>query len=135
MAEYVELSQEECADRLADRHFGRIALHGRDGLSVYPVNYTWSDGHVAIRTNPGAKLDGIAQSEVAFEIDEIDEAARTGWSVLVRGVGYEVTDSIDGISTEMRELPVDTWAPGGNEHWIRIEPRSITGRRVQPDRV
>lgn len=132
MAEFVELSAEECARLLALRRFGRVAVNGSDGLVIFPVNYMWSDGHVAIRTNPGTQLCAMAQHEVAFEIDETDEAARTGWSVLVTGMSYEVTDSVDGVSTEMRGLPVDTWAPGRNECWLRIEPHSVTGRRVQP---
>lgn len=133
MAEFVDLNPEECAQLLGRHHFGRIAVRESDGLAIYPVNYTWYDGHVAIRTSRGRKLIEMAQSEVAFEIDAIDEPARTGWSVLVTGAGYEVTDSVDDVSKEMRELPVDTWVPGSNECWLRIEPRSITGRRVQPE--
>ena len=117
---------------LSSHHFGRIAINGDQGLEVFPVNYMWRDGHVAIRTSRGRKLTDVAQNEVAFEIDGIDEAARTGWSVLVVGAGYEVTDSIDEASEEIRALPVDTWAPGENSCWLRIEPRAVTGRRVQP---
>lgn len=133
MPEFSDLTRQECTDLLAGHHFGRIAVHDGTGLAIFPVNYTWSDGHVAIRTGPDRKINLVAQSQVAFEIDEVDETTRTGWSVLVTGVGYEVTDSIDDASQVMRSVPVDTWAPGGNERWLRVEPRSITGRRIQPD--
>lgn len=132
MAEFVDLSPEECARLLDSHHFGRVAVNGQDGLAIFPVNYTWDRGHVAIRTNPGSHVSDMAQKQVAFEIDRVDDEARTGWSVLVAGVAYEVTDSIDEVSEEMRDLPVDTWVPGEHKCWLRIEPRSITGRRVQP---
>jgi hypothetical protein len=69
---------------------------------------------------------------VAFEVDEVDEGARSGWSVLVTGAGYEVTDAIDVVGVSARAFPVDTWAPGSKAHWIRVEPQAITGRRVRP---
>ncbi len=116
---------------LSSHRFGRIAVHGRDGLAIFPVNYVWSQGRVAIRTRPGTKLAAAAQSEVAFEIDEIDEAARRGWSVLVTGAGYEVTDTLDEESRALRHLPVEPWAPGERSSWLRIEPRAITGRMVK----
>ncbi len=124
------LSPEECVALLSSHHFGRIAVHGPDGLAIFPVNYVWGDGRVAIRTRPGTKLAAAAQSEVAFEIDGIDEAAREGWSVLVSGHGYEATDTIDEASRALRDLPVETWAPGERSSWLRIEPRAITGRMV-----
>ncbi len=116
---------------LSSHRFGRIAVHGRDGLAIFPVNYVWSQGRVAIRTRPGTKLAAAAQSEVAFEIDGIDEAARQGWSVLVTGAGYEVTDTLDEESRALRDLPVQPWAPGERSSWLRIEPRAITGRMVK----
>lgn len=125
------LSRERCEDLLASHHFGRIAVHGRDGLAIFPVNYVWLEGRVAIRTRPGTKLAAAAQSEVAFEIDEVDEDARQGWSVLVTGTGYEVTDTLDDESRALRAVQVEPWAPGERGSWLRIEPRSITGRMVQ----
>jgi uncharacterized protein len=48
---------------------------------------------VVFRTGEGTKLDAaIVGSRVAFEVDETDAAARTGWSVVVRGEAVEVTD-------------------------------------------
>lgn len=127
-----ELAEPECRQLLAAHHFGRLAVANDDGPLVLPVNYVYDEGHVVIRTDPGTKLDRSAQGRVAFEIDEIDEPSRIGWSVLVTGAGYDVTDSIDHASVSARGFPVDTWAPGDKAHWIRIEPQSITGRRLRP---
>jgi nitroimidazol reductase NimA-like FMN-containing flavoprotein (pyridoxamine 5'-phosphate oxidase superfamily) len=127
------LAIEECSALLSGHHVGRIGLNGPDGPAIFPVNYVWEGGHVVIRTDPGTKVAGSAQSVVAFEIDGIDEAARAGWSVLVVGTAYEVTDSIDSVSEAVRRLPVDPWAPGDKATFLRIEPRSVTGRAVTPE--
>lgn len=127
-----DLAEADCADLLGSHHFGRIGVVSDGEPLIFPVNYLYRDGRAAIRTDPGTKLAAAAMGNVALEIDEIDEASRTGWSVLVKGVGYDVTESIDQESAEMRRFPVDTWASGAKASWIRIEPRSVTGRRVSP---
>ncbi len=127
-----ELTEEECTELLGAHHFGRIGLVYSGTQLIFPVNYVFEDGRVAIRTAPGTKLAAAAQGHVAFEIDGIDETARTGWSVLVSGVGYEVTDAVDEASEDLRRFPVDTWAPGQRSHWIRVEPTNISGRRLRP---
>jgi uncharacterized protein len=129
---FEELSEPECIELLAGHHFGRLGVVSDGSVVIFPVNYVFADGRVAIRTDPGTKLSAAALGRVAFEIDEVDEPARTGWSVLLQGTGYDVTDSIDTASVQVRQFPVDTWAPGDKASWLRIEPKSITGRRIRP---
>jgi uncharacterized protein len=129
---FEELSETECTELLADHHFGRLGVVSDGSVVIFPVNYVFADGRVAIRTDPGTKLSAAALGRVAFEIDAVDEPARTGWSVLLQGTGYDVTDSIDTASEQMRQFPVDTWAPGHKASWLRLEPSSITGRRIRP---
>jgi uncharacterized protein len=126
------LSEAECRELLASHHFGRIGVVIDHHPVILPVNYVFEGGRVAIRTDPGTKLTAAAQGQVAFEVDEIDEPSRTGWSVLIAGVGYDVTDALDAMSEQLRTFPVDTWAPGQKSCWIRIEAEAITGRRIRP---
>jgi uncharacterized protein len=128
---YEELTETECAELLAGQHFGRLGVVSDGSVEIFPVNYVFAHGRVAIRTDPGTKLTAAALGRVAFEIDAVDEGARTGWSVLLKGAGYDVTDSMDSASEEVRQFPVDTWAPGERANWLRIEPTSITGRRIR----
>jgi nitroimidazol reductase NimA-like FMN-containing flavoprotein (pyridoxamine 5'-phosphate oxidase superfamily) len=125
------LSRAECLELLAGQHFGRIGVVADGRPIILPVNYVFEDGHVAVRTDPGTKLTAAAQGHVAFEVDQIDESSRTGWSVLVTGVGYDVTDALDATSVAAREFPVDTWVPGQRSHWIRIETEQVSGRRLR----
>jgi len=86
---------------------------------------------VVFRTDEGSKLDAACRgSRVAFEIDGTDAAARTGWSVLVRGEAIEVTDPAE--LARLRKLPLDPWAPGAKTHYVRILPAALTGRLIRP---
>ena len=60
---------------------------------IRPVNYVFDDRSqsVVFRTGRGSKFHALLRSaNAAFEIDGIDERARTGWSVVMRGVTDEV---------------------------------------------
>jgi hypothetical protein len=100
---------------------------------IFPVNYVFDQDLVVFRTDPGSKLDAAAEREaVAFEVDAIDEATRTGWSVVVRGSLAEITDPAD--LARLRALPLYPWAPGEKTRYVRVRPLSITGRRIKiPD--
>ena len=128
---YEEIAEAECLDLLASGGFGRLAVVAGGRPEIFPVNYVFDDGRVAIRTDPGTKLTAAALAKVAFEIDRVDEAEHTGWSVVVRGTAYDISESVDEVSRLMRDLPVHTWAPGDKSAWIRIEADTVTGRRIR----
>jgi nitroimidazol reductase NimA-like FMN-containing flavoprotein (pyridoxamine 5'-phosphate oxidase superfamily) len=98
---------------------------------VFPVNFVLDRNMVVFRTDEGTKLDAAARGcRVAFEIDGTDEAARSGWSVLIRGEATEVTDPAE--LARLRKLRVSPWAPGAKTHYVRILPAKLTGRRIWP---
>ena len=124
----------ECSRLLQTRQIGRLAFVVRSQPLVLPVNYTVDDGTIVLRTGLGAKLANAPLAKVAFEVDEIDETSREGWSVLVQGVGQDITTSIDPCSERLRSLAPRPWAGGAREHYIRVVPREISGRRVRDGR-
>ena len=65
---------------------------------------------------------------VCFEVDGTDPVARRGWSVMVKGRAVEVAGG-DNIA-RLTGLDLRYWAPGEKQHWIRIEPEQVTGRRI-----
>jgi uncharacterized protein len=88
-----ELDDTECRRLLVERHLGRLAIPDFGGPVIFPVNYVFDQDLVVFRTDPGSKLDAATEREsVAFEVDAIDEATRTGWSVVVRGTLADITD-------------------------------------------
>ncbi len=128
----LELSREECLRLLASHSFGRLAVNMGDGPPVIrPVNYLFdkSSQSVVFRTAPGSKFHALLRSaDAAFEIDGIDEISRTGWSVIIRGVTDELTDS--NHIRRLDRLGLEPWAPGRKRHWTQIRAWTVSGRRI-----
>jgi nitroimidazol reductase NimA-like FMN-containing flavoprotein (pyridoxamine 5'-phosphate oxidase superfamily) len=96
---------------------------------VFPVNFVLDRYTVVFRTEEGTKRHAAScGGKVCFEADGTDEAARSGWSVLVRGEITAVTDPDE--LARLRELPLRPWAPGARDHYARILPAVLTGRRI-----
>jgi nitroimidazol reductase NimA-like FMN-containing flavoprotein (pyridoxamine 5'-phosphate oxidase superfamily) len=124
-----ELTRDECFSLLGGQHLGRVVLVDDRGPIALPVNFVLDQHTVLFRTDEGTKLDvAVRRGRVAFQIDGVNEATRTGWSVLVRGEAKEVTDPDELVL--VRRLPLYPWAPGAKGHYIRILPTSLTGRRI-----
>ncbi|MDQ6935138.1 MAG: pyridoxamine 5'-phosphate oxidase family protein [Actinomycetota bacterium] len=118
-----ELTEPECQDLLRSKQVGRLGFTTPEGPQIIPVNYVYDDDAITFRT---AAYNNIALhvpgQRVAFEVDEVDDFLRAGWSVL--GVG----------KAEHAESPhesVEPWAPGVRVLHIRISSVKLTGRRVQ----
>ncbi len=124
-----ELTRSECFELLANEHLGRVAVVDDLGPVVFPVNFVLDRHTVVFRTEAGTKLHAARRgSRVCFEVDGTDAAARTGWSVIVRGEVIEVTDRAE--LARLRELPLQVWAPGARNRYVRILPAALTGRRI-----
>jgi nitroimidazol reductase NimA-like FMN-containing flavoprotein (pyridoxamine 5'-phosphate oxidase superfamily) len=124
-----ELTRSECFELLANTHLGRLAVVDDRGPVVFPVNFVLDRHTVVFRTEAGTKLHAASRGSLAcFEVDGTDAAAHTGWSVIVRGEVTEVTDPAE--LARLRELPLQAWAPGPRNRYVRILPAVLTGRRI-----
>ncbi|MFE0477322.1 helix-turn-helix domain-containing protein [Streptomyces sp. NPDC058947] len=126
---FTELTEAECRSLLATHGVGRLAVPADTGPLVVPVNYQVAEGAIVYRTEPGttpAQADG---HQVAFEVDRIDEAFSEGWSVLVRGPARAVTDPDEAARLDEQAFTTP-WAGGPRDLWLRIEPVTVTGRRI-----
>lgn len=131
-----ELSSSECLRLLGNHSFGRLAFMDHVGVlpMIMPVNYVLCADLVTFRTGAGSKLGNALRGEpVAFEVDGLDPADTTGWSVVVRGHAEVVTDSLELAS--LWDTPLQPWAPGAKTHYIRIQPRRISGRRIRQPHI
>ena len=127
------LTAEECYLLLATQQVGRLGVNAEHYPLIFPVNYGLDHGVVVIRTAPGTKLAAASHANVTFEVDQIDQLTRTGWSVLVRGLAEEVTEEHRAELLERtRASGVQPWSPGEHGHWLRLIPHAITGRRIVP---
>jgi hypothetical protein len=82
--EFSEIPKDECLQLLSQRSVGRLAVVRMGRPLIFPVNYAFDGEVVVFRTDPGQKLSGSLLRKVAFEVDDVDEAAGTGWSVLLQ---------------------------------------------------
>ncbi|HEY8480926.1 MAG TPA: pyridoxamine 5'-phosphate oxidase family protein [Spirillospora sp.] len=123
------LDRQEALSLLSRAPIGRIVFTDRALPAVQPVNFVFDGTHIVIRTSRTSRLAAAATGTVvAFEIDEFDAAAETGWSVVVVGPARGVTAPAE--VRRLRRLPLRTWAPGERDHYIRLRPELVTGRRI-----
>ena len=132
-ADRTEIPVGECYRLLRTQQVGRLGVNAEHYPLIFPVNYGMDGETIVIRTSPGTKLSAAQHANVTFEVDEIDQFARSGWSVLVRGVAEEVgPEHRAELVARTHATGVQPWAPGEHGHWLRVIPTSITGRRIVP---
>ena len=91
--ELVELTRSECLGLFADGVIGRVIFTDHALPTVQPVNYLLDGEEIIFRTANGSKLAAATRNAVvAFQVDEFDTTARSGWTVLGVGEAYEVVD-------------------------------------------
>lgn len=127
--ELEKLSDEECWWHLAEKTVGRLAVSVANRPDIFPVNYRLDGETIVVKTAPGFKLAAATLGNgVAFEVDQLDETERTGWSVVVHGQATEVERLEDLLDAD--DLHVEPWAGGTKNHYIRIHPKIVSGRRI-----
>lgn len=131
-----ELTEQESLRLIAQAEIGRIGFSGRFGPVVLPVNFKVVDGAVVFRTEERGPLGedlrtGIPDAEykVAFEIDDINAAEQSGWSVLIQGAAHLVDDEAERAT--MAAAGISPWVGGERDLYVGIKPTRISGRRVR----
>ena len=123
------LREEECLGLLGTGTLGRIGVTMGALPAIFPVNYGLVDGAIFFYTGDGVKLRAALEGAVvAFEVDHIDGAGRTGWSVMVIGLAEEVHDAWE--LAAVGRLDLRPLAGGDRNHVVRIRPQFVSGRRV-----
>jgi nitroimidazol reductase NimA-like FMN-containing flavoprotein (pyridoxamine 5'-phosphate oxidase superfamily) len=127
------LDPTECLRLIPAGGIGRLAYTSSYGPVVIPVGYKLSDGGIVFRTVLDSPTDedlrtGIqgADYKVSFEVEDIDQEARTGWFVLIQGPVRHMDPDDDRVSvwdTASRSSRRPTY-----EHFMIITPSVITGR-------
>lgn len=123
-----ELSKAEALRRLSSVPFGRVVFSRGALPAIRPVNHLVDDGQVIIGSDEGDAIVGGAGAwrgtVLAYEADDLDHAARAGWSVVVTGLARLVDDSRE--AARYREA-LRPWLAGEMGHVIRIDTEIVTG--------
>jgi len=120
----------ECLRLLASVPVGRVAFHADGEVVVLPVNHLVDGQNIVFRTAPGSKLSAAENAGiVAFEADDYDAQAKSGWSVVVNGqaeILYADTET-----QRLNEVGLRPWASAVDRpFWIRIRPITVSGRQI-----
>lgn len=125
-----ELDRAECLRLLGSMAVGRIVFTEGALPAIRPVNYLLDGEEIVFRTAAGSALAvATRHSVVAFEVDEIDAANHTGWSVVVIGQAYEIGD-IDRL-VRLADPGNASWAPKRSAHTIAVPINQLSGRRLE----
>jgi uncharacterized protein len=123
------LSRDECMRLMGSVAVGRIVYTRQALPAVELVNFALDDGDIIIRTDAGGKLAAATRGAVvAFEADSVDDAGHAGWSVTIVGQARAVTEEAE--LRHLERIALTPWAPGRRDHFIRISPVIVNGRRV-----
>src|SRR5216683_7841025 len=125
-----QLPRDECLQLMASVPVGRVIYTRRALPAAELVNCALDHGDIVIRTDRSGKLAAAARGAVvAFEADCLDPAQQAGWSVTAIGPSQEVTDAEE--IGRLQKMGLTSWAPGAREHFIRISPVMLNGRRLR----
>jgi nitroimidazol reductase NimA-like FMN-containing flavoprotein (pyridoxamine 5'-phosphate oxidase superfamily) len=125
--EFRPMSPRRCQELLESQNIGRVAWQAADGPQILPVTYACHDGTIIFRTSPHGLLSELVRpTDVALEIDELDQQSRQGWSVVVQGRAQGIAEPDQLV--RMWTVGVVPWASGVRNVFIQIIPHRITGR-------
>lgn len=126
--QFSALSEPRCRELLQSTDLARVAWQTADGPQILPVTYVCHGDCLVFRTSPyGPLSDLIEPTNVALEVDQLDQQRRSGWSVVVQGRAAAVREPAEMVRlwTVAGLVP---WAPGVRNVFIQVTPRLISGR-------
>jgi uncharacterized protein len=127
--ETAELPKDECWKLLRGGSVGRLAVWVHDHPEIFPINYKVDHETLVFRTGAGTKLSSAVGKMVAFETDSADTDGGVAWSVVVKGQATALSRSPEVLASVGQLL--FPWETGRKDHFLRIVPEDITGRRFR----
>lgn len=122
------LENADCWKRLRSVSVGRLAVWVDDHPDIFPINYKVDHGTLVFRTGSGTKLNScLGKDPVALEADGVDVDSGVAWSVVVKGQAQQLErteELLDSVG-----LLLFPWETGRKDHFVRVTPTSISGRR------
>jgi nitroimidazol reductase NimA-like FMN-containing flavoprotein (pyridoxamine 5'-phosphate oxidase superfamily) len=117
-----------CLALLASQPVGRLVVSAADPV-VIPVNFVLIDESIVFRADATSSAASAIGMRVAFEVDQVSELERAGWSVIARGTLEDASASVEG-RPELAEDLVP-WASGPKDRWLMLRVHTVTGRWVR----
>ena len=124
---YVPLARGECWALLRGAAAGRVVYTSEALPAVALVNYAIVGELVVFGVGERSKLAGLLTGQVAaFEVDDVDPATGTGWSVLVVGRAARITDA--AVTNRVPPLALYPSSLEGPGAYAGLTGEKVTGR-------
>jgi len=124
------LDDAEAMRLLSSVGYGRVVFTLKTLPAIRPVNHLVDEDRIVIRTRLTSSISTALRSSVgvvvAYEADSLDPQTRAGWSVVVTGRAYTLTDPDQVLRYEQLLHP---WVNHADTV-VAIEPGIITGLRI-----
>jgi uncharacterized protein len=115
------LDADACRRLLASESIGRFAVLVDGRPEVFPVVFRAAGHEIVARMADGAMLTAVLRGPASFQVDHLDDDARTGWSVLAHGRATLAASS---------SVPVRSWRRAVLPHVVRFTITGLSGRRL-----
>ena len=126
----LELDEHQCWELLRSHEVGRLAVAIANHPDIFPINYVVDHASVVFRTAEGTKLQAATgDTPVALEADGVNADTGVAWSVVIKGQAAPVQNPQEVMDTV--GLLLFPWQAGKKEHFVRITPDTVTGRRFK----
>jgi uncharacterized protein len=123
------LTEAECFALIQTMPIGRVVYSEWALPVIVAVNFALDGMDIVVRSQRRSRLATQAPGNVvAFEVDDIDVATRSGWSVVMTG-RFQLVDR----PAEIRRLDaigLHSWAPSAHDRYLKLRPEVVTGRRI-----
>ncbi|MDH6139690.1 MULTISPECIES: pyridoxamine 5'-phosphate oxidase family protein [Kitasatospora] len=125
-----DLGEAECLRLLSTVPIGRVVYTEHALLRVVPVEFQLeADGRLLLALVPdGAAARALHGAVTVFQADRLDEASRTGWSVVVHGRAEVVRDP--AVHARLLRTGPRPWASTAEPLFVRLTTDLVTGRRL-----
>ena len=130
MNEMIDLSTAECRDYLERGGVGRLAFVTPSGLRIVPLNFSTNGDAIVFRTVADSELGSHGEgAEAVFEIDEIDQDAEQGWSVVAFGRLERPSEADEVWDIHGWRNPTP-WSGDHRNFHLKLRWDRLTGRRI-----
>lgn len=125
--EYANLARSECWSLLRGSAVGRVVYTYEALPAVALVNYALVGELIVFAVGERSKLAGLLGGQVvAFEVDDVDPATGTGWSLQVIGRTAPVTDT--NVAGRVPPLALYPSSLDGPEAYVGLAGEQVGGR-------
>lgn len=122
------LGRGDCLRLLASQSWGRVAFTDRALPTIRPLAYTLVGDCLVLHTGSDGLECVLDGQIVAFEVDEVDPVAGTGWTIVAVGPAHLRTRPADlaraGVPAQRRGHA------RGHLTQVTLTPGTICGRRT-----